>query len=194
MMKAAVFASGSGTNLEELLKHAEDGSLKVEIPLVICDKENAFARQRARNHGVTEYWINPKDFENKEAYETAILKILKENGIDLIILSGYMRYIGTVLLNAYDMRIINIHPAYLPEFPGGHAIRDAFEAGVGQTGVTVHFVDAGVDTGPIIGQERVIIDPSWSLEELETAVHAKEYDLFWRVINQAASTLEEGTL
>ena len=89
------------------------------------------------------------------------------------------------------MLIINLHPAYLPEFPGAHSIADAYEAKVAQTGVTVHFVDEGVDTGPIIRQERVAIDPSWDLETLESHVHAMEYDLFWQVIEQVAKSIEE---
>ena len=102
-----------------------------------------------------------------------------------------MRFIGHTLLSAYPNRIINLHPAYLPEFPGAHSIADAYEAKVAQTGVTVHFVDEGVDTGPIIRQERVAIDPSWDLETLESHVHAMEYDLFWQVIEQVAKSIEE---
>lgn len=184
MVRAAVFASGSGTNFEELLKHVEDGSLPLSIECLVVDRENAYARERARRHGVEEYWFDPKKFKNKGAYETAILKLLDEKKVDLIILSGYMRFIGEVLLNHYPERIINIHPAYLPEFPGAHGIQDAFEAKVPETGVTVHLVDAGIDTGPVILQERVAIDPEWDLATLESRVHAKEYDLFWRAINK----------
>lgn len=191
MVKIAVFASGSGTNLEEILRHVEDGSLPVEAACVIVDKEQAFARVRARNHGVPEYYFNPKAFSGKEAYETAILDVLKQHDVDLIVLSGYMRFIGKVLLEAYPNRIMNLHPAYLPEFPGAHSIQDAFEAGVAQTGVTVHFVDEGVDSGPIIRQERLAIDPAWDLETLESHVHALEYDLFWQVIRQVSETIKE---
>ena len=189
MIRAAVFASGSGTNLEALLGHAEDGSLKCSIDLVIADKENAYARQRARNHNVEEIFVRPKDYKNKEEYESVILQLLKERQIDLIILSGYMRYIGTVLLENYGGRIINIHPAYLPEFPGAHGIADAYNAGVSQTGVTVHFVDEGVDTGPVILQERVPRLEEDSLDELETRVHSKEYDLFWRAVNMVCDQM-----
>ena len=114
----------------------------------------------------------------------------KDKNVDLIVLSGYMRFIGKVLLEAYPKAIINLHPAYLPEFPGAHSIQDAFEAGVSQTGVTVHYVDEGVDTGPIIRQKRVPIDPNWNLETLEEHVHAMEYDLFWQVIKSVAEEME----
>ena len=110
--------------------------------------------------------------------------------VDLIVLSGYMRFIGPVLLEAYPNKIMNLHPAYLPEFPGAHSIQDAYMAKVSQTGVTVHFVDEGVDSGPIIEQRRLQIDPNWDLETLESHVHALEYELFWQVIKKVAESME----
>lgn len=191
MVNIAVFASGSGTNFEEIISHIEDGSLNVNCACLIADKEGAYARKRAQNHGVDEYYFNPKAYADKAEYERAILEVLKEKNVDLIVLSGYMRFIGHTLLSAYPNRIINLHPAYLPEFPGAHSIKDAFDAKVSQTGVTVHFVDEGVDTGPIIRQERVQIDPSWDFETLEEHVHAMEYYLFWQVIGEVAKKIEE---
>lgn len=190
MVNIAVFASGSGTNFETILQHIEDGSLPVQCQCLIVDKEQAYARTRAKQHQIEDYYFNPKSYPNKEAYEKDILKVLKDKNVDLIVLSGYMRFIGKVLLEAYPKAIINLHPAYLPEFPGAHSIQDAFEAGVSQTGVTVHYVDEGVDTGPIIRQERVPIDPNWNLETLEEHVHAMEYDLFWQVIKNVAEEME----
>ncbi len=190
MVNIAVFASGSGTNFETILQHIEDGSLPVQCQCLIVDKEQAYARTRAQQHQIEDYYFNPKSYPNKEAYEKDILKVLKDKNVDLIVLSGYMRFIGKVLLEAYPKAIINLHPAYLPEFPGAHSIQNAFEAGVSQTGVTVHYVDEGVDTGPIIRQERVPIDPNWNLETLEEHVHAMEYDLFWQVIKSVAEEME----
>lgn len=191
MTKIAVFASGSGTNFEVILNHIEDGSLTVECACLIVDKEDAYAQTRAKEHGIPSYFVNPKAYAGKEAYEQEILTILREKEVDFIVLSGYMRFIGKVLLEAFPMRIINLHPAYLPEFPGAHSILDAYEAKVAQTGVTVHYVDEGVDSGPIIQQRRVPIDPSWDLTTLETHVHATEYDLFWRVIQEVAEKIEK---
>lgn len=190
MVNIAVFASGSGTNFETILQHIEDGSLPVQCQCLIVDKEQAYARTRAQQHQIEDYYFNPKSYPNKEAFEKDILKVLNDKNVDLIVLSGYMRFIGKVLLEAYPKAIINLHPAYLPEFPGAHSIQDAFEAGVSQTGVTVHYVDEGVDTGPIIRQERVPIDPNWNLETLEEHVHAMEYDLFWQVIKSVAEEME----
>ncbi len=191
MIRIAIFASGSGTNFEKIMEHIEDGSLQVECACLIVDKADAYCIERAKNHNIPYYYFDPKAYDGKEAYESTILEVLHEKEVDLVVLSGYMRFIGTVLLEAYPNRIINIHPAYLPEFPGAHGITDAYNAKVSQTGVTVHFVDAGVDTGPIIRQERVAIDPSWDLETLESHVHAMEYELFWQVIAQVAKQLEE---
>ena len=118
--------------------------------------------------------------------------IWKKKGVELIVLAGYMRFIGEELLTHYPRRIINIHPAYLPNFPGAHGIRDAYEAKVPFTGVTVHYVDEGIDTGEIILQEKLSIDPAWTLEELETHVHALEYELFPRAVRQICKEIEEG--
>lgn len=191
MVNIAVFASGSGTNFEEIMKHIEDGSLPVNCACLIVDHSDAFVIKRAEKHHIRSFFVNPKRYADKAEYETYILKILKEHEVDLIVLSGYMRFIGKTLLDAYPNRIINLHPAYLPEFPGAHAIFDAFQAGVSQTGVTVHYVDEGIDTGPIIRQERVPIDPDWNLAELETHVHAKEYEIFWQVIRDVAAKIEK---
>lgn len=190
-MKAAVFVSGSGTNLEALLERQSAGDLACEIVCVVSDKEQAYARTRAQNHGVAERFYNPKAYPSKKEYEQDILAWLKEQDAELIILAGYMRFIGPVLLEAYPQAIVNLHPAWLPEFPGAHGIADAFHAGVSQTGVTVHYVDEGVDTGPVIIQERVPVLAGDSLESLEARVHAKEYDLFYRGINQAVQELKE---
>lgn len=189
-MNAVVFASGSGTNFDALVDAQNDGRLNVKIKGVVCDKMAAPVRKKARTYGIPEKWYDPKFYKNKADYESDILEWLKELDADMIILSGYMRIVGKTLLDAYPKRIVNLHPALLPNFPGAHAIQDAYEANVDTTGVTVHYIDENVDTGPVIIQESVAIDPAWSLDELERAVHAKEYDLFWRGINQAAKEIE----
>lgn len=189
-MKAAVFASGTGTNFDALVAAQKDGKLKAEIVCLMADQPNAKALEKAKNYGIKAQYFNPKDYANKAAFEKDLIDWLTAQEIELIILSGYMRIVGPTLLEAYPQRIVNLHPALLPNFPGAHAILDAYQAGVSQTGVTVHYIDEGIDTGPLIIQEPVEIDPSWSLEELEQAVHAKEYDLFYRGINQAIEQIK----
>lgn len=191
MLSIAIFASGNGSNFENIVTSIQKGSLpNVECKLLVVDKEHAYAIERAKKLGIPYYYVNPKAFENKQAYESCILEKLQEHEVELIVLAGYMRFIGEVLLTSYPRRIINLHPAYLPAFPGAHSIQDAYEAKAEFTGVTVHFVDEGVDTGEIIHQEKIIIDPSWSLEKLEEQVHALEYAMFPKVIGQVRDLLE----
>lgn len=192
MLNIAIFASGNGSNFENIITHIQKGSLQdVTCKLLVVDSEHAYAIERAEKLHIPWIYVNPKAFENKQRYETRILDKLKEYAVDCIVLAGYMRFIGEVLLNAYPRRIINLHPAYLPNFPGAHSIQDAYDAKVDFTGVTVHFVDEGVDTGEIIHQEKIMIDPKWSLDILEDHVHALEYQMFPKVIQMVADMIEK---
>ena len=191
MVNIAIFASGNGSNFENIVQQIQNGSVDNAVcSVLIVDKEKAYAIQRAKNLNIPCVYVNPKEFEGKEAYETKILEVLRAHGVQLIVLAGYMRFIGTVLLTNYANRIINLHPAYLPAFPGAHSIQDAFEAKAPFTGVTVHYVDEGVDTGEIIHQEKIIIDPTWTLETLEEHVHAMEYDMFPTVVKKVCDMIE----
>lgn len=181
MVNIAVFASGNGSNFENIVK-AKLSS--VNVKLLIVDKEKAYAIERANHLGIPYVYVNPKAFPSKKEYELKIMECLQEYEIELIVLAGYMRFIGEVLLKNYPQRIVNIHPAYLPAFPGAHGIQDAYKAKVSETGVTIHYVDEGVDTGEIIHQEKLKIDPDWSLATLEEHVHALEYKLYPKVIEQ----------
>lgn len=191
MVNIAVFASGNGSNFENIVTSIHAKQLNsAECRLLVVDKEHAYAIERAKRHGIPYLYVNPKAYPNKAEYECFILSKLKEYQIDLIVLAGYMRFIGEVLLQAYPYRIMNLHPAYLPQFPGAHSIQDAFDAKVDYTGVTVHYVDEGVDTGEIIYQEKLMIDPDWSLEKLEEQVHALEYQLFPKAIQMIIDKIE----
>lgn len=192
MVNIAIFASGNGSNFENIVHEIQDGKIDNAIcKVLIVDKEKAFAIQRADKLNIPCVYVNPKEHENKETYETAIRQVLQEYEVDLIVLAGYMRFIGKVLLQHYANRIINLHPAYLPAFPGAHSIQDAYEAKAQYTGVTVHYVDEGVDTGEIIHQEKIMIDASWSLNELEEHVHALEYRMFPEVVYQVCEIIEK---
>ena len=181
--RIAVFASGNGSNFQVIAE-------QFPVEFVFSDHRDAYVLERAKNLGVASHAFELKEFDNKEAYEEAIVKLLDEHQIDLVCLAGYMKIVGPTLLAAYEGRIINIHPAYLPNFPGAHGIRDAYEAKVSFTGVTVHYVDEGVDTGEIIHQEKIDIDPSWSLDTLEEHVHALEYQMFPGVIQTICEQIE----
>ncbi|MEG0315001.1 MAG: phosphoribosylglycinamide formyltransferase [Erysipelotrichaceae bacterium] len=188
MVKIAIFASGSGTNFENIVNCINNETItNASVALLIVDKENCFAIERSKNLNIPYCYVNPKAFINKAEYEKQILIKLKEFNIDLIVLAGYMRIVGNTLLDEYPNKILNIHPAYLPSFPGRHGILDTYEAKAEFGGVTVHYLDEGIDTGCIIKQEKVYIKPEWTLEEFEKHIHALEYDLYPRVINEVCN-------
>lgn len=181
-MRVAILASGNGSNFEALAHQFQAGLLPGELAFVFSDHHNAYVLERARRLNIKAYSFEVKEFENRAAYEKALLQLLQEQEIDLIVLAGYMRIIGKTLLSHYSNRILNIHPSLLPSFPGLHGIKDAYEYGVKVTGVTVHLVDDGVDTGPIIAQEPVMILPEDSLESLEEKIHQTEHRLYPKVL------------
>ncbi|HJD14658.1 MAG TPA: phosphoribosylglycinamide formyltransferase [Candidatus Enterococcus stercoripullorum] len=181
-MRVAILASGNGSNFEALAHQFQAGLLPGELIFVFSDHHNAYVLERARRLNVRAFSFEVKEFANKIAYEEALLQLLQEQQIDLIVLAGYMRIIGQTLLSHYSNRILNIHPSLLPSFPGLHGIKDAYEYGVKVTGVTVHLVDDGVDTGPIIAQEPVMILPEDTLESLEEKIHQTEHRLYPKVL------------
>lgn len=190
-MKIAVFASGNGSNFEAIVKSMNQGEIEGAIVLVFSDRTDAYVLERAKSLQIPVRSFSPKQFTNKVEYEKEILKELKAKEVELLVLAGYMRLIGPTLLNAYPNRILNIHPALLPEFPGLHGIRDAFEAGVKQTGVTVHYVDNGVDTGPILAQKRVNIEENETLASLELKIHQAEHQLYPEVVQEVIQAIKK---
>lgn len=184
MTKIAVFASGNGTNLQAIIDAVRRGELAASIELVVCDRLGAYCLTRAREAGIPYFMFYPRKYPSKAAYEELILHQLTEAGVEYIVLAGYMRIIGLTLLNAYPQRIINIHPSLLPSFPGRDAIGQALDAGVPLTGVTIHYVDEGIDTGPTIAQRPVFIDPGESRESLEQKIHAVEHELYPQVLQE----------
>lgn len=181
--KLAVFASGSGSNFQAIAESIARGELDANIELVITDKPGAYVVTRAQNLGIEVLELAPKSFENKAAYEAKIIEVLKEKEVEWVILAGYMRLIGETLLAAFENRIINIHPSLLPSFPGKDAIGQAMEHGVKVTGVTVHYVDAGMDTGKIIAQGAVdVVDND--REKTEERIHKLEHALYTKTLQQ----------
>ena len=183
MKRLAIFVSGSGTNMENILEHIRAGKIKAEAALVVSDNPEAYALRRAEKFNVECVVADRKNFPSRETFESEIERHLARKKIDFILLAGFMRILSPGFVKAHPKRILNIHPALLPKFPGGHAIRDAWEAKVKMTGVTVHFVDEGVDTGPVILQREVPVDPGETLESLEKKIHAVEYELYPEALN-----------
>ena len=184
MKKIAVFASGTGSNFEAVAKACQDGIINAKVSLLVCDKPEALVVSKARRLNVEVLTVSPKEYESKEAYEEAILAQLQKHKIELVVLAGYMRLVGNTLLEAYPDKIVNIHPSMLPEFPGMNSIKRAFECGVKETGITVHYVDSGIDTGPIIAQKVVKIDENDTLESLEEKMHKVEHKLYVEVLKE----------
>lgn len=185
--RIAVFASGSGTNFQAIADAVKAGRLDVSIGLLVCDKPQAKVVERAAAAGIPAAVIQPKDYDSRSEYDKVILRLLQEKEIDLIVLAGYMRLISSVLLEPYENRIVNIHPALLPAFPGIHAIRQALDYGVKCSGITVHFVDSGMDTGPIIAQRAVPVEEGDTEETLTARIQKAEHELYPQVIGWIAA-------
>ena len=185
----AVFASGTGTNFQALNDAILQRNLNAEIVRLIVDKSTAGALNLAKLFGIPATAIKYSNYETKTEAEQVIINQLKTDQVDGILLAGYMRILTPKLIDAYSGKLIILHPAMLPKFPGRHSILDAFEAGVSETGVTVHFVDNGIDTGEIIAQEAVPILVNDTIDLLETRIHNVEHVLY---PNTLAKLIDEG--
>ncbi len=180
--RIAIFVSGSGTNMENIIKRAQSGDLPCEVALVVSDQPAALALERAGRLGVDCVVIERKNFASKHEFENAITAELVRRHVEFIALAGYMKILGPEFVRRWQWKILNIHPSRLPKYPGAHSIKDAFEAREKETGVTVHFVDEGVDSGPVILQSTVPIQSDDTFEGLEKRVHEAEYELYPKVI------------
>ena len=176
--KIAVLASGNGTNFAALAKAIKKQRLKAKIILLITDKEKAFVRKRAAKLGIKDVFINPKEFSSRLNFDKEIVRILKKEKINLVILAGYMRIVSSFFVKSFNNKILNIHPALLPAHKGTNAISRAFKYGCKITGVTVHFIDKKVDHGPIILQETVEIKKGMNEKKLEEKIHRLEHKLY----------------
>ncbi|AIM16824.1 MULTISPECIES: phosphoribosylglycinamide formyltransferase [Neobacillus] len=178
MKNFAVFASGSGSNFQAIVDAVKAGEITANLSLLVCDKPGAYVVQRANQARIPTFVFNPKDYPTKADFEKEIVMLLKDRNIDLIVLAGYMRLIGPTLLKEYEGRIVNIHPSLLPDFPGKDAIGQALAAKAKWSGVTIHYVDEGMDTGPIIVRERVRIEENETRESLQKKIQEKEHKLY----------------
>ena len=166
-MNFAVFVSGNGSNLQAIINAVQSKKIKANLSLVVSDNKKAYALKRAQKAKIKSVIIDPRKHPNRKSFDREVLKNLKKENIHFLVLAGFMRILSPVLTSAYRNKILNIHPALLPAFKGAHAIKDAFDYGVKVTGVTVHFVDAKVDHGPIILQKAAAVYPKDSAASLE---------------------------
>lgn len=182
LLKLGVLISGNGSNLQSIIDHIEKGSLRAIIKIVISNNPDAYGAIRAKKHGIPVVILKHTDFKNKEDFDLELIKILKSNQVDLVILAGFMRILTPAFLKAFSHKIMNIHPALLPSFPGIHGQKQAVEYGVKISGCTVHFVDEGVDTGPIIIQSAVQVLDDDTEATLAARILKKEHMIYPQAI------------
>jgi phosphoribosylglycinamide formyltransferase-1 len=190
LLKLGILISGNGSNLQSIIDHIEKGSLKATIKIVISNNPDAYGLTRAKKHGIPVVILKNGDFINKEDFDLELINILKNNSVDLVILAGFMRVLTPTFLKAFTQKIMNIHPALLPSFPGIHGQKQALEYGVKLSGCTVHFVDEGVDTGPIIIQSAVQVFDDDTEETLAARILKEEH----RIYPQAIQFYTEGKI
>ncbi len=177
-LRLGVLASGTGTNLQAIVDHCRQGTLEAEIVLVVSNNPDAGALQRAQRAGLRTLCIDHRLFDKRGDYDRAVIECLREAEVDLVVLAGFMRLLSNEFLQAFPHRIMNIHPALLPAFPGLNAQRQALEYGVRLAGCTVHFLDPGVDTGPIILQAAVPVLDDDTEETLARRILAEEHRIY----------------
>jgi len=186
-LSLGVLVSGTGSNLQAILDAIAQGTLAARVQLVISNRANVQALERARNAGIPALTIPHKDFASRESFDRALLAALREAKVEWVVLAGFMRVLTPEFLHAFPGRIINIHPALLPAFPGVDAAQQALNYGVKITGCTVHFVDQGVDSGKIIAQRAVPVEAQDTLATLGARIHAAEHELFVSVLQDIAA-------
>jgi phosphoribosylglycinamide formyltransferase-1 len=182
-VKLGVLVSGRGSNLQAIIDNIESGGLSAELAVVISDQADAYALERARKHGIPAIHVNAKGYKGKrDEYDALLVQELRKRGVELICLAGFMRIITPTLIKAFPNRILNIHPALLPAFPGLHVQKAALVHGVKFSGCTVHFVDEGMDTGPIIIQAVVPVLDSDTEDALSARILTQEHKIYSRAI------------
>lgn len=182
MINIGVLVSGRGTNLQAIIEAIEEGKIEGKIKIVISDNLNSYALKRASQYHLETQYINHKEFKNREDYDKKIVETLENKEVELVVLAGYMRILSSYFIKAYKNKIINIHPALLPSFPGLRAQKQAIEYGVKISGCTVHFVDEGMDSGPIILQSAVEVSEDDTEESLAERILKEEHQIYAQAI------------
>ncbi|OLB10055.1 MAG: phosphoribosylglycinamide formyltransferase [Candidatus Rokubacteria bacterium 13_2_20CM_2_64_8] len=190
LLRVGVLASGRGSNLQALLDAGSRADYPARVVVVVSDREDARALARARAAGVSSLFVNPKDHGDRAAYDAVLTKTLEHHEVGLVCLAGFMRILSPVFVRAWQGRLMNIHPSLLPAFPGLHAQRQALDHGVRIAGATVHFVDEGVDTGPIVLQAAVPVEATDTEETLAARILIEEH----RIYPEAVRLFAEGRL
>ncbi len=189
-LSIGVLVSGSGSNLQSIIDHIEKGQLSARIHVVVSNNPDAFALSRAEKHGIPAVVIGHQDFPDRERFDRKMIEVLQSYRVDLVVMAGFMRLLTPLFLKTFPLKIMNIHPALLPSFPGLHVQQKAVDYGVRFSGCTVHFADEGVDTGPIIIQAVVPVYCSDTANILAARILKEEH----RIYPQAIQLYAEGKL
>ncbi|QQK75352.1 phosphoribosylglycinamide formyltransferase [Salicibibacter cibarius] len=183
-MRIALFASGTGSNVESILEAIREGKIDVVPAFVFSDRPDASVLEKAKRYEVPAHTFQPRDFESKQQYEESLLQLLENYGVQWVILAGYMRLLGATIVEPYAHQIVNIHPSLLPAYPGLDAVGQALDAGADETGVTIHYVDAGMDTGTVIRQKAVPITADDTKDSLGEKIQQVEHQLYPETLQQ----------
>lgn len=186
----AVFASGTGSNFLEIYNAIKKREIDANLVVFFSDKKNSLSIKKAREFGINNFTLSPKDFIDKKAFEESIIGVLEKANVDLIVLAGYMRILGNTMLQKYPKRIINIHPSLLPKYRGKDAIERQFADEETETGITIHYVNQGIDTGEIIFQKAIKITYPITLDELKQKIHSIEHTYYKQIINQVLEDIK----
>lgn len=181
-MNIAVLVSGNGTNLQAIIDAANSGYIKAQLLVVISDKGDAYALERAKKAGIDTLFMDPRIFKSEEDYDKAVVRYLKDNKIDLVCLAGYMRVLTPYFVREFKNRIMNVHPSLLPSFKGVNGIKDTLDYGAKVTGPTVHFVTEKIDSGPIIAQAAIEVRDDDTEDTLREKIHKEEHAIYPRAI------------
>lgn len=184
MRKIAIFVSGTGTNMEAIIRAVEKKHLNCNVALIVSDNPQAKALTTAKSFGIPTFSFCPKEYTEKKEFEEAILRELRDAEVEWLILAGYMRLIGQTLLQKYPRKIVNIHPSLLPKYKGKQAIEQALAAGETEIGVSIHYVDEGMDTGDIIAQKKILLNGTETRADVERIIHQIEHQLYPETIGK----------
>ena len=189
-LSVAILLSGNGSNLQAIIDNIKIGELKADIKIVISNKKEAFGLKRAEENGIKNFFLDHKKFESREAFDEKLSKIIKKENVDLVVLAGFMRILGSGFIRNFQSKIINIHPSLLPKYPGLNTHKKVLENRDSEHGVTVHLVDEGLDSGPIIGFIKLKIYDTESEKDLEGRIHNLEHYIYPKILSE----LQEGKI
>ena len=183
-LSLAILLSGNGTNFQAIVDSIDNGQLKAVIKVVISNNKDAFGLKRARDHNIKNLCIDHKDFADRESYDQKLMETIEQENVDFIVLAGFMRILGSNFVKNFPNKIINIHPSLLPKYPGLNTHKKVLENKDKEHGVTIHLVDEGLDSGPIIGFIKILVEDDEKEKDLENKIHKIEHFIYPKILSE----------